>query len=467
MKSFNITVFKRLILVFTLMLGLYSCEREIEKNTPVNYSKDPNVFIDGFSSGLYYAAFGNSNPKAFQVDKEITYNGSAASMRFEVPYLNDPTGAYAGGTFFTSVGRDLSGYTALTFWAKASQSASIDIVGIGNDLGANKYQASISDVAVNTNWKKFYIPIPNPSKLTAERGMFFYSEGPENDNGYTFWIDEVKFENLGTIAYPQPAILLGQTQTINSFSGVNTQIGGLSSVFNLPNGVNQTVDLVSSYFEFFSSNNDIATVSATGKVSVIGGPGTAKITAKMGGVDALGSLTIVSSGAFQTAPVPTDNPDDVISLFSEAFPNVPVNNYNGYWAPYQTTLSADFTINGDNILNYTNFNFVGIEFSNPTINVTSMTNLRVDIYFPNSIGTGAQFKIKLVDFGANGAFGGGDDSNHTITYSSPTLITQQWIRFDIPLSSFTGLTSKNHMAQLVFEGTGITNFYADNIYFRK
>jgi len=50
-------------------------------------------------------------------------------MRIEVPDFEDPLGAYAGGVYFTNVGRNLSGYDALTS-AKASQPANIDIVGI-------------------------------------------------------------------------------------------------------------------------------------------------------------------------------------------------------------------------------------------------------------------------------------------------------------------------------------------------
>ena len=41
--------------------------------------------------------------------------------------------------------------------------------------------------------------------------MFYYSEGPEDGNGYTFWIDEVKFENLGTVAHPKSAITVSYT----------------------------------------------------------------------------------------------------------------------------------------------------------------------------------------------------------------------------------------------------------------
>ncbi|MBE0673564.1 MAG: glycosyl hydrolase family 16 [Bacteroidales bacterium] len=467
MKAIISNSLKQIIPAGIVIMFALGCERDIANLEPASYSDMPEVFIDGFSQGLNYAAFGGSLPTAFDVDEDVTYNNSKASMKFEVPDYNDPRGGYAGGVFFTSEGRDLSAYNALTFYARSSQPATIDLVGFGNDLGESNSQVSLSALKVTTNWNKFIIPIPDPSKLKSERGMLFYSEGPEDERGYTFWIDEVKFEKLGTIAYPQPAILLGQDQVISTFEGVSTSIGGISSTFNLPNGVNTQVNLAASYFEFSSSNEAIATVDVSGKVTVTGGPGTAVITAKMGLTDADGSLTIQSGGTFQHAPVPTHSQADVISLFSDSYTNVPVDYYNGYWAPYQTTQSADFEVNGDNILHYTNFNFVGVQFSSPTINASSMTHLKVNIFIPNALAGGTQFKIQLVNFGADGVYGGGNDSSHTLTFTAPTLVAQSWITFDIPLSSFTGLTARANLGQLIFEGSNISSFYADNIYFHK
>jgi hypothetical protein len=441
-------------------------DREIIDLEPATYTTNPEVFIEGFSPGLNYAAFGGSVPTAFSVDNDVTYNNSAASMKFDVPDVNDPKGAYAGGVFFTETGRDLSEYDALTFWARASKAATIDIIGFGNDLGESKFQVSVAGLNVNNSWKKYIIPIPDASKLKLERGMFFYSEGPENDRGYSFWIDELKFEKLGTVAHPEHAILNGENQVITSFSGVSETIDGLISIYNLPDGINMAVNVTPAYFEFASSNNATATVDESGNVLVVGAD-TAVITATVGGVAASGSLTIKSLGSFAHAPTPTHDPNNVISIYTEAYPNQPVEYYNGYWAPYQTTLSADFTINGDNVLNYTNFNFVGIQFSAPTINASQMTHLHLEIYIPNPIVTGAQFKIQVVDFGADGVFGGTDNSSSTLTFTSPLLVSQNWIIFDIPLSSFIGLNNKAHLAQIIFEGSNLTNFYADNIYLRK
>jgi len=459
MNTNNITALFKFLPAGLLSVFLLGCERDISDLSPAKYPTNPEVFIDGFSAGLNYAAFGGSVPTAFDVDNDITWNNSKASMRFEVPNANDPRGAYAGGTYFTETPRDLSGYNALTFWAKASQSASLDVVGFGNDLGASKYQATISGLTITTGWQKYIIPLPDPSKLTAERGMFFYSTGPVDGKGYTFWIDELKFEKLGTVAHQQYAILNGEDQVETTVIGVVKPIGGLVSISNLPNGINQIVDAAPGYFEFSTSNASIATVDASGRVSIVGGPGNAEISAKVGGVTANGSLSVQSMGAFEHAPVPARDPSRVISVFSEAYENVPVDYYNGYWAPYQTTLSADFIVNGDRVLNYTNFNFVGTQISPPFVNAASMTHFHIDIYIPNTLTANAPFRIELVDNAGGG----------TGTYTTTILASQskQWISLDVPLSIFSGLTGRSALWQIIFVDVNgnIPGFYADNIYF--
>jgi hypothetical protein len=98
-----------------------------------------------------------------------------------------------------------------------------------------------------------------------------------------------------------------------------------------------------------------------------------------------------------------------------------------------------------------------------------MTNFFMDIWTPDPTALPAIFKIKLVDFGADGVFGGGDDVEHELTFdanSTPSLQTGSWVRFDIPLSDFTGLTTKAHLAQLVLVADPNT-VYIDNILFHK
>ena len=454
----------RLFLIGIIAMSSLGCQRDESDLKPASYPTNPDIFIDGFSSGLNYAAFGGSDVKAFDVDNSVFYKGTT-SMKIEVPDKDSPKGAYAGGVYFTTTGRDLSGFNALTFWAKASKSASIDILGFGNDLGANKYQASISNILINTNWQKFYIPIPNPSVLKSERGMFFYSEGPEDDRGYTIWIDEVKFEDLGTLGDTKFFIMGGKDEVFIAETGATYQVSAQVSA-NLPTGIDQVVQASSSYFTYASSNPSVATVDENGLIKVMD-KGTALITATVNGVTASGSVTVQSSGApilpATNAPSPIAPADKVISVFSNTYTNVPVDFFNGYWQ-FSTALVSDVKVNGDDIKRYSQLNFVGIQFTSPTIDASDMNRFHIDIWTPDNITATSEFKINLVDIGADLSFGGTDNSSHELTIPAGQLSKEKWISIDIPLSSFPGLKSRKHLAQIVLSGN-LPNVFVDNIYF--
>jgi hypothetical protein len=253
-------------------------------------------------------------------------------------------------------------------------------------------------------------------------------------------------------------ILNGEDKAETGYTGINITLSGLTQTFNSESGENITVNASPSYFSYKSSNEDVAFVNESGIVSVVS-QGTSKVTATLGGVLAIGSLQVTSTGGFDFAPTPTAPAANVISVFSDAYTNIPVDFYNGFWEPFQTTLSEDFTIQGNNILNYTNFNFVGNQFSNPTVDATAMTNIHFDIFLPT--GQSGQLLITLKDFGADGADGGGDDTLLPTTLNG--LVTGQWNSINIPLT----MANKNRVGQIIYEngGSALTNFWVDNIYF--
>jgi hypothetical protein len=457
-KLFFITM--ALLLISSLML-FTSCERDLDVLEPAAYPDDAEVFIDGFSAGLNYAAFANTDVTAFDVDNEVKYSGTA-SMRFDVPNNGDPAGSFAGGAYFTEVGRDLTGYDALTFWAKATESATIAVVGFGNDLDSLKYAASINGLNVNPYWQKFIVPIPDPSKLTKERGMFQYFAIPNAEGrGYSFWIDEVKFEKLGTVAHQQPAILDQQDQIIDAAVGDQLTIGGTTTTFNMPNGINQELGIAPAYFKFHLSDSSIVSVNDIGVVTVLDS-GDVVITASIAGIEAKGSMTVKAVGALPRptapAPTPTVPADSVISMFSNAYTDVVVDTWNPFWE-FSTTLNQDLLIDGNDVKLYTQLNFVGIEFLTMPINATEMTHFNIDIWTPDPTDPPAAFKILLVDLGSDGSIGGSDNSSHEVSITSPTLKTEEWVTISIPLSDFTGLTSRAQLGQLVLSGDPNTVLY--------
>ncbi len=158
------------------------------------------------------------------------------------------------------------------------------------------------------------------------------------------------------------------------------------------------------------------------------------------------------------APLPTDDPEDVISLFSAAYDDVPVDTWKTEWS---NATYDEVVIDGRTMKRYTSLDFVGIETVSNQIDAGDMEFFNMDVWTPNM----DVFRIKLVDFGPSGEFGGGDDTEHEIVFEN--LAQGEWVTLSIPMSDFTGLLNRNNIAQLILSGTpvGQGTVYIDNIYF--
>ncbi len=469
MKNFYLNNMNRLLgagLVALIILA--GCERSVDGLSEPGFTQSPNVFIDGFSSGLEYLPFADSKQTAFSVDNQTTFDNSSASMRFDVPNFGDPGGAYAGAIFKDlNGGRDLTGYNALTFYAKATKAATINEIGFGQDFEGNEFQVSISNLRISTGWEKFIIPFPDASRLTQESGMFWFAEGPENNDGYTFWIDELKFENLSTIAQLRPFINDARDDTGAVFVGQNLNFNGVGVTVNTVERGDVTVNASTNYFTFNSTNTSVANIDENG-VTIVG-EGSSTITAQLGDVNAEGSINVTS---VNLAPTPTRDAGNVISIFSDGYTNVPVDYYNGFFnGDGQTTLGGtgegggDVNVNGNRIINYTQLNFVGIGmFQNVSpIDATEMTHLHVDIFVNEPVDPGDFIRLQLLNSVGNG------ETSGSYTLNSNVLPEGQWsVGLDIPLSSFTGLNDRSEIGLLFFiSDNTISNIYVDNIYFYK
>ena len=75
-------------------------------------------------------------------------------------------------------------------------------------------------------------------------------------------------------------------------------------------------------------------------------------------------------------------------------------------------------------------------------------------------GEGARRQFERQSAGAfemapDGAFGGAPDSEHELTFnagSTPPLATGSWVALEVPLTAFTGLVTRAHVAQLIISG---------------
>ncbi len=451
------TVPTRTLMLVAASIAAASCSRDLASTEPAPFPSQPDVFTDVFAPGVRFEAFGGSKVDALSIDATIRRSGAAA-IKVTIPAPGDPTGGYAGGAFVANVPRDLSGYNALTFWARASISATLNVAGVGNDnTGTSRFTASTSTIALTSAWKKYVIPLPLASKLSREGGLFYFAEGAESGAGYDLWLDDIKFEQLATITNPRPAFT---SSSVNDEIGAAVTAAGTKVTFNVA-GTDQTLDVAPAYFTFTSSSATVATTAANGAITLVGA-GTASITATLGATAATGTLTVkASQPPTVAAPVPTRLAADVISLFGSTYTGVGVSTWS---APWDQADLADVTIGGRTTKKYSKLGFAGIEFSTP-VNATAMGFLHMDVWTLDA----SSFKVKLVNFGANGVFGGGDDSEFDLTLSTtttPAVTTGGWSSLDIPMSAFTGLAARGHIAQMIIAGASPT-VYLQNIYFYK
>ena len=451
------------LIILLAALSLTGCGRDSVTN-PAPPNTDPVVFDDDFGDGVDYQAFMGSKVDAVQVDFMVAFSGPA-SLRITVPGPDAVDGTFAGGAFTTYNARDLSGYNALTFYAKSSMNSMLDIAGFGNDNSGNSlYEASTNDIELTTDWTFVVIPIPDPSKLDDERGLFFFAEGHENETGFDFWIDEVKFATVSGISNPRPVM---GTVTQTTFVGGTVDVDNTSVTFDVDR-YDVVVEHLPAYFDYTSSDELVATVS-NGTITAVGG-GTATVTAKLDTVDAEGAVTVNVLGApAGPAPTPTLPPGDVISLFSDAYEDVTVDTWHAPWQ-YSTGEVIDFMIGSDNVKVYTDLNFAGIEFVSETIDAATpgMTHLHLDVWAPS----GGLFLVKLVDFGEDGSWGGAPDSEGELLFNggtTPPFSSGQWSPLEIPLADFAGagLVSREHLAQMVISSSDVSTVIVDNVYFHR
>lgn len=453
------TVLFALVMIFALTLMSGCSDRDPAGLDIARATIDPLVFTDDLGDDVYFQPFFETYYETMKRDSVETYN-SEASLRMTIPGRDSSLGPYSGGVLTSGGKRDLADFNALTFYAKSSVLSQLNVVGFGNDnTGNSLYEAGRSNVSLNNTWTFVVIPIPSPGKLVAERGLFTFAEGFEAlyPAGHQLWFDEIKFAHLENITNPRPVMTSVNKQY---FTGAKVALAGTYTLFDV-DGADIRVDHSPNYFDFTSQNAAVATVE-NGQVQLIA-PGTTVINASMDGVEAAGMAVLsVYDPPAAAAPQPTLPASDVISMFSGAYPNVPVGTWDTNWQ-YSTAEDSEYSVDGNVAKMYAALNFVGIDFSSLTVDASDMTHLHLDVFAP----VGTNFRVKIVAFNGDGGLVIGQSELTFDATTTPAFTAGDWASLDIPLEDF-GLTAPlDHVGQLVLSTDDAQLVLVDNIYWHK
>jgi hypothetical protein len=256
---------------------------------------DGVVFDDDFGAGVTFSEFGGS-VNDLSVDMAEAQAGSA-SLRIIVPSTD-----YTGGALVISPGADASSFNAVTFWAKADSAKTLNVAGYGNDSTPETFLNTelAGALPLTTSWTQYTIPIPEPSVLTTQVGLFHFAEGSD-EGGYTLWLDEIRYVSLppGTFTNPRPSIA---PATEALAIGATFTIAGVSMVYAV-NGTDVTLSpMATAFLNYTSSDPAVATVDGLGVVTGVA-DGNATITGDLGGSPAVGTVTVnVGAGCEPAGP---------------------------------------------------------------------------------------------------------------------------------------------------------------------
>ncbi|HYO67346.1 MAG TPA: Ig-like domain-containing protein [Archangium sp.] len=462
--------------------------------TAVSTAPDANqiVFYNGHGTDVSFADFGGAANNV-TVDATETFNGRKV-INFQVT----STGTYSGGAWVTSTTRDLSAYNALTFWAKASKAETLNVTGIGNNAGVGSgtsFGSERASLALTTAWQKFTIPIPNPARYKNVGGLFHIADAPD---GYTLYLADVLYEHLGTSVLGAGTVSIGNgnattvsVATAGTYSIDAAQSQAVFTVAGDPRSPVTVKPVANAFFDFTSSDTTIASVDSSGVITGVKAGGPVTISATLGGVAASGSFAVTVTGVpgqpATLPPAPTHAAgDSVYSLYSSVTggytgtasdQSARVDTWRTGWSagtggePFTLTTGAGSAAPRKYV--FTNSaTYIGVEFYGTAganqIDAAGrgFTRLHLDLWTPDNT---TNFQVKLVDFGANGAFGGGDDTEGTATLtadSTPPLAAGAWLSYELTLASdFSGLANMHHLAQMVLVAPNGGTMFLDNIYF--
>ncbi|PTX61540.1 putative secreted protein (Por secretion system target) [Kordia periserrulae] len=365
------------------------------------------------------------------------------------------------GTEVTTTDASQMEFLHIDIWTSASPGATdIQVSPINNGSGVGETLVSIA--YTSGTWTSVDIPKSAFTGMTWDSvfQMKFAANGPGSTVPVDIYLDNVYFWKNPTA--PGSDATLSDLQidgsTISGFgSGVFNYTVGLAPGTTMPPQITSV-----------TTTDPAATTNIT-QAPAVPGDATVVVTSQNGMVMETYTVSFEISGPATGAPQPPNRPAaDVVSIYSDAYPNITVNTYDAGWCGAAIT---EVQIGGNNTFKKNSgIPCQGIDFSTNRQNLTDFTYIHFDFYTDDVDLTGDVFNVKLVDF----AGGGGEASALEVninTGTTPAIVAGTWVSVDIDITSLGGVVAgsltRSDIAQIGITTANLTNVWYDNIYLHK
>lgn len=191
-------------------------------------------------------------------------------------------------------------------------------------------------------------------------------------------------------------------------------------------------------------------------------------TGGSGGGSGSGGGTGTSPSVAAPTP-PTRAAADVVSIYSDAYTDITVDNFDAGWCG-GAAINEVMIAGNNTLMKNTGIICHGIDFSTNRQDLSAFTHLHFDFYTTDTDLVGDVFNVKLVDF----AGGSGEASALEVninTGTTPAIVAGQWVSVDVDITSLGGVVANNvtrsDIAQIGITTVNLTNVWYDNIYLYK
>ena len=454
---------KKITLLFLLMLTAtfgFAQQEVLE-----DFEGSPSVSgFEGLASATIEAAPAGSNGNSFKL---VTNTGG---QPWQGAQIDLASGVLADLTSDKTMKVDVYSTTAFSLMVKVE-----DQVNMTAPAAANTQDHS------GSGWETLTFTFTTSSDGTAVANgeysrVVFFPNRKSTDDGWNSPIVDITIY-VDNITAVKATTNTNTDATLSDLQVDGNTVAGFAPAtytynVELANGTT-TVPTVTATATQAGSGSSAVSVSPAGSLP---GTTTVSVTAPDGTTmqDYTINFTVASAGPTVAAPTPpARTAADVVSIFSDAYSDVTVDNWGPDWGPSSARIN-DVTVasNATKLMDIESGQvFAGIDFAaSSPFDATSFTHFHLDYYISGTLLPGQTLSIKLSNHG-NGA--GETSAIQTI----PTAVAGSWQSLDVALADFVAASapadlSRNAIAQIVISAARADNstsvdIYLDNIYFHK
>ena len=408
-------------------------------DAPIPPARNPLDVISIFSDSYNNISGANYNPYWQQTGYNVASStfqptGSGGSGNVVLAY---PNFGYQGIEFNSTLDITAMEFLHLDIWTVDGVAPNLTVLSSGTEI---PHPIPNGDGA----WQSIDIPVPGITGDLTGAIQIKFDGG--NGSSTRIYVDNLYFWKAATANGKDASLIALEVDgtPVVGFSPIDTTYS-----IELEGGTTVVPQIT------LATTSDTSASAVITQATTVPGDATVTVTSQDGTENLTYTVSFVFGANVDAPTPPARNPEDVISIFSDAYDNITGANYNPDWQQSGLT-SASSTFeptgpggSGNVVLAYPNFNYQGIEF-NDSIDITDMEFFHLDIWTTNGVAPNVY------------VISSGTEIPHAIANDDG-----KWQSIDIPVQGIT--IDLVNTIQIKFDGGdgSSSSIYVDNLYFWK